>query len=251
MVEKHNKAFFGSKVGMFFDSSSWTNQFFFLKFIKKRNDDSWEKPSKGEGKSIKFSLEEMTHILRVLRKEKLSWKTTHIFEGNSTHISFKWDNDKERFHINGGDYHKMLNYAEIVVFKALLEHVFEEKITHSTVNSTNIGFKQSVGADSKVKNSGLIVTEEIKGKSEPKNLNSKQLPSPQLEKINLDDETAKVGGVCEGKTEKALLILFESGKQVWIPKSTIRSGFDEGSNKMQDFTIDTWVLKKNGIVAQG
>ena len=57
-----------------------------------------------------------------------------------------------------------------------------------------------------------------------------------------------VGGVCEGKTEKALLILFESGKQTWIPKSTIRSEFDPESSVMQQFTIDTWVLKKNNII---
>ena len=56
MVEYHNKSFFGSLTGMFFDSSSWTNQNFYLKFIKKKNDGTWEKPSEGEGKSIKFSL---------------------------------------------------------------------------------------------------------------------------------------------------------------------------------------------------
>ena len=248
MVEYHNKAFFGSKVGMFFDSSSWTNQFFFLRFIKKRSNGTWEKPSKGEGKSIKFSLEEMVYIFRVLRKEVLSWKTFHKFEENQTPISFEWDKtNKDNFHVNGGDYHKMLNYAEMVVFKALLEHVFEEKIARSTVNSKNNGLKKTVGGESRIQKLELTVTEEIQGEQEVKSQITSKIPFPQVEKVNLDNETAELKGICEGKTEKALLILFESGKQIWIPKSTIRSEFDQESSATQDFTIDTWVLKKNEV----
>ena len=248
MVEYHNKAFFGSKTGMFFDSSSWTNQFFFLKFIKKRKDGTWEKPSLKEGKSIKFSLEEMVYILRVLSKEKTSWKTFHKFEDNQTDISFQWDKeDEERFHVNGGEYHKMLNYAEIFVFRALLEHVFEEKIARSTVNSKNIGLKKPVDAVSYSQKPELTITEEIKGQQEQKSQIPKHRSFPQVEKVNLDNETVTVEGICEGNTEKALLILFESGKEIWIPKSTIRSEFDQESSNTQQFTIDTWVLKKNAV----
>ncbi len=250
MVEYHNKAFFGSQTGMFFDSSSWTNPFFFLKFIEKRKNGTWEKPSKGEGKSIKFSLEDTVQILRVLTKEKLNWTTVHVFEENSTPISFKWDrSDEEKFHINGGNYHKMLNYAEVLVFKALLEHIFEEKIVNSTVKPKNGSFKKPAGEKSIAKKTDLIVTEEIKGMSKPESQILSQRPFPQVEKVNLDNETATVGGICEGKTEKALLILFGSGKEVWIPKSTIRSEFDPESSATQQFTIDTWVLKKNEVFA--
>jgi len=250
MVEYHNKAFFGSQVGMFFDSSSWTNPFFFLKFIRKRENGSWEKTSLKEGKSIKFSLEEIALILRVLKKEVLSWKTVHVFEDNSTHISFNWDtSNNEKFHVNGGKYHKMLNYSEVVVFKALLEHVFEEKIANSTVNSKNGSFKKPAGEKSNAIKKDLLVTEEINGISEPKSQSTSQTPFLQVEKVNLDNQTATVEGICEGKTEKALLILFESGKQIWIPKSTIRSKFDPDSDNTQQFTIDTWVLKKNEVFA--
>ncbi len=246
MVEYHNKVFFGSKVGMFFDSSSWTNQFFFLKFIKKRSDGTWEKPSLKEGKSIKFSLEEMTHILRVLSKETSNWKTFHKFEDIQTPISFEWDkNNQDQFHVNGGDYHKMLNYAEITVFKALLEHVFEEKITRSTVNSKSNGVKKLVSAETQAQKPELTVSEEIQGKLLLESKNA----FPKVEKVNLENETATVEGICEGKTDKALLILFDSGKQIWIPKSTIRSEFDQESSNMQQFTIDTWVLKKNEVFA--
>ena len=83
--------------------------------------------------------------------------------------------------------------------------------------------------------------------SEPKSQTIGQAFSPQLEKINLDNETVKVRGICEGKTEKALLILFESGKQTWIPKSTIHSNYDLESSNTQKFTIDSWVLEKNEV----
>ena len=158
MVEYHNKAFFGSKAGMFFDSGSWTSPIFFLRFIKKKDTGAWEKPSKGEGKSIKFSLEEMALILRVLRNEAPSWKTVHKFEENQTDISFKWDKgEKERFHINCDRYHKMLNYSEVMVFKALLEHVFDEKIANSTVNSKRGSFKKPAGVETNEQKSELLV----------------------------------------------------------------------------------------------
>ena len=162
MVEYHNKAFFGSKVGMFFNSGSWTSPFFYLKFIKKRDNDTWEKPSLGQGKSIKFSLEDATLILRVLKREELSWNTFHVYKGNKTYISFQWEKgNKERLHVNGGDYHKMLSCAEIKVFKLLLEHVFGEKIVRSTVISRNGSFKKPIGVQSEGKKPKLIVTEEI------------------------------------------------------------------------------------------
>ena len=246
MVEYHNKSFFGSLTGMFFDSSSWTNQNFYLKFIKKKNDGTWEKPSEGEGKSIKFSLEEMTHILRVLKKEVSNWKTFHKFEQIQTPISFEWDkNNQDQFHVKGGDYHKMLNYAEITVFKALLEHVFEEKIARSTVNSKRNNESKPISTES----AELTVTEEIEGKPNLITQQSSQVPAPKLEKVNLENETAELKGICEGNTEKAVLILFDNGKQIWIPKSTIRSENDLESSNRQPFVIDIWVLKKNEVFA--
>lgn len=250
MVEYHNKAFFGSKVGMFLDSGSWTSPFFYLKFIKKRENGTWEKPSLGEGKSIKFSLEDTALILRVLNREVQNWSTVHVFKENKTHISFQWDKGiKERFHVNGGDYHKMLNYAEIIVFKSLLEHVFGEKIAHSTVISKNGSSKKSADVQLEGKKHELVVTEQTIGNVRPKSQPIAQIAPTHFEKEPITEpETSIVGGVCEGETEKALLIEFEGGRQIWIPKSTIRSGFDSESVAVQEFTIDLWVLKKNKVV---
>ncbi len=140
----------------------------------------------------------------------------------------------------------MLNYAEIIVFKSLLEHVFDEKIVRSTVISKNESFKKSVGVQSEGKKTELIVTEEI-----IRNTRHESQPIVQVTPMHLknelttEPETVTIGGVCKGETEKALLIEFEGARQIWIPKSTIRSGFDPRSVAVQQFKIDTRALRKN------
>lgn len=61
-------------------------------------------------------------------------------------------------------------------------------------------------------------------------------------------ETAVLAGTCEGETEKALLIAFDGRKEIWVPKSTIRSDYDSRSKTTQKFEVDTWILKKNNIM---
>lgn len=176
-----------------------------------------------------------------------------MFKGNKTHISFQWDKgNKERLHVNGGDYHKMLNYAEIIVFRSLLDHVFGEKIACSTVISKNENFKKSIAVQPEGKKPELIVTEEtirntrletqIIAQDAPTHLEDEAITEP---KIISEPEIATIGGVCVNETEKALLIEFEGAQQIWIPKSTIRSVFDPKSVAVQQFKIDTWVLRKN------
>lgn len=64
------------------------------------------------------------------------------------------------------------------MFKALLEHVFAEKIEHSTVKSLNNNFKKSVEAETNTQKLELIVIEEKEGKLEVKNQSATQIPSP-------------------------------------------------------------------------
>ncbi len=60
-------------------------------------------------------------------------------------------------------------------------------------------------------------------------------------------ETTVITGVCNGETEKALLIAIDGKKEIWVPKSTIRSSFDSKITGSQKYKIDTWILKKNNI----
>ncbi|TXT61431.1 MAG: hypothetical protein BAJALOKI2v1_30052 [Promethearchaeota archaeon] len=47
------------------------------------------------------------------------------------------------------------------------------------------------------------------------------------------------------KTEKALFLKFNSGIEMWIPKSAIKSKYDLNSNSTQVFEIESWVIKKH------
>ena len=63
-----------------------------------------------------------------------------------------------------------------------------------------------------------------------------------------ENEVSNIKGIIEGETEKALLIQFGENKEVWIPKSLIRSNYNSMNEISQDFIIDNWILKKNSIL---
>ncbi|MHA1149380.1 MAG: hypothetical protein ACTSR8_14180 [Promethearchaeota archaeon] len=92
MVDSHNYSFFGKSSGLTLNSSSKDDAYIFIKCIKQKKSGEWEKPSKGEGKTIKLSLEEMASILRVLERYEMAWATFHSYKDNGTQISFKWKN---------------------------------------------------------------------------------------------------------------------------------------------------------------
>jgi hypothetical protein len=62
-----------------------------------------------------------------------------------------------------------------------------------------------------------------------------------------ENEVSQIKGVIEGETEKALLIQFNSDKEIWIPKSVIRNDYNSSNDISQNFMIDNWILKKNNI----
>ena len=68
-------------------------------------------------------------------------------------------------------------------------------------------------------------------------------------RVEKPPETSILSGQCKGETEKALLIQFEGSKEIWVPKSTVRSNYDAKFTGTQNFEIDTWILKKNNILA--
>ena len=75
MVDNHNYSFFGQKFAIILQSSSKEQPAIFFQCIKTKSDGSWEKPSLGEGKKTKFSLEEMVMIIEVLKDLKLDYTT--------------------------------------------------------------------------------------------------------------------------------------------------------------------------------
>ncbi|MFX1302825.1 MAG: hypothetical protein ACFE9X_05660 [Promethearchaeota archaeon] len=238
MVDTHSYSFFGQKVGLIIQSSSKNEPYIFFRLIKSKNNGTWEKPSSGEGKVIKFSLEEIVWIIRVLEKEINSWSSYHTFKDKKTQISFKWENgENNKLWIHIGRYSKVLEYAQFKILEMLLKHIINEKIEFAT--TPNISKK----SDSDLL-SNTIVKEEVITSLEHINKNENNSSNNEN-----SSKIKNVNGSIKGETEKALLIKFDNGSEVWIPKSTIHSSFDNNKDVSQNFTIDGWILKKNKILS--
>jgi hypothetical protein len=61
-------------------------------------------------------------------------------------------------------------------------------------------------------------------------------------------KATKIEGKLVAETEKALLIKFKSGKEEWIPKSTLQSQHKPDMKDFQFFIFETWVLEKKGLI---
>jgi hypothetical protein len=234
MVDSHSKSFFGQSTGMIIQSSSKSEPFIFFKFLKKKEDGSWEKLSNGEGKTIKCGLEEIIMILEVLNKNIKSWSTVHSFKEGKTPISINWEGD-QKIWINVGDYPKMLSFAQIEILKLLLNHILSEKIEFST---SFVGNK--VSPNFSIQHNRKITSQ-----------SNKDGDGPTIqEEMSLSDDIKKMEGMIAGETEKAILITTDSGDEVWVPKSIIKSQFISEKNKKQIFLVDSWFLEKNKLTKQ-
>jgi hypothetical protein len=245
MTDAHNYSFFGQKVGLTVQTSSKNEPYLFFRLIKSKGDGSWEKPSSGEGKTIKFSLEEIVCIIRVLKKEIPSWSSFHTYKNIKTQISFRWEEGESgKLWIHIGAYSKILDYAQLKILEMLLNHILKEKIEFST---TNLSFNKRFSG-----NQNNIVTQE-EFTSEKINLadidNNEIANRVTIDKLETSKKTNELKGSIKGETEKALLIQLENKSELWIPKSTIHSRFDNTKNIVQNFLIDSWILKKNKSVS--
>ena len=239
MTDNHSQSFFGQSTGLIIQSSSKNEPYIFLRCIKRKPDSVWEKPSLGEGKTIKCSLDELVMILRVLKRKIDSWSSYHTYKDKNTPISFSWENNKEdKLWINIGNYSKMLGIAQIEIFKLLLKHIIKEKIEFAT--SSNKFQSQ-----------------------ETENDRAKSLPNSNVKRVDLDksttvetsiiktdkigDDRVEINGSIKAETERAILIVLNSGQEMWIPKSKIHSQYEPELGKTQVFITEEWILKKGRV----
>ena len=232
MTDTHSQSFFGQSTGLTIQTISNEEPFIFFKCIKKKANGIWEKPSNGEGKVIKCNLEEIIMILQVLNQNIRSWFTFHSFNETKTQICFKWEEEKDKkLWVNIGSYSKMLNFAQIEIFRLLLKHILKEKIEFATKSSIN--------------QSTLKFT-----KKNPPETSNSEIPSTQTDYTNRNKKSnsqSQMSGTIIKETDHALLIKFSNGKEIWIPKSIIKSQYDSHKGILQSFFIDTWFLKKNNV----
>ncbi|MBY8982206.1 MAG: hypothetical protein KGD57_04600 [Candidatus Lokiarchaeota archaeon] len=157
MTDSHIYSFFGKETAIILQTSSKNKPYIFLRCIKKNKNDIWEKWSKNEGKAIKFSIEEIIMILRVLHGKQPSWSTYHRFNEKQTQISFNMQNNEQLF-ISIDKYKKMLSIAQIEVLKLLLEHILKEKIEFATKFEVNHKEKSE---KIQINNDSIYIEEEV------------------------------------------------------------------------------------------
>jgi len=248
MGTNHSKGFFGQNTGLLINSPSNSEPYFFIRCIKKNPDGTWEKPSRGEGKVIKCSLEEIVMMLEVLNRKCLNWSSCHSFKDNQTQITFEWEDERARtLWIKIDKYSKMLNFAQAEILRRLLTHFLEEKIIHATVSSNEYG---NTNSKKKLLHDKLNIDDIDEAISIGQDLFPKKEvmnESKNQESRNFTKEKVKIEGSIQGETKKALLIQFNNGDELWIPKSTIHGKYIQKKNKGQKFLIDHWILKKNKI----
>jgi len=235
MTDTHSQSFFGQSTGLTLQSTTKTEPFIFLKCIKKKANGTWEKPSQGEGKTVKCNLDEIIMILQVLKRKIKSWSSFHSFNNVKTQISFQWEEGKEeKVWINIGNYSKMLNFAQIEIFRLLLKHILKEKIEYATSSRISVVKKDK---SKKIEMNKVINNAtEIEANSDISNKKNSKII-----------ETSQIEGNIEAETKNALLINFNDDTEIWVPKSIIRSQNNLNKDLTQTFLIDTWFLKKNNL----
>ncbi len=255
MANSHSKSFFGRDSGMIIRSSNKNEPFIFIQCIKRKGNGYWEKRSRGEGKIIKLSLEEIAMFLKVLRNEVEGWSTYHSYNNENTPISVKTQSNI--LWINIGQYSKKLNVAESEIMELLLTHLLSEKIEfatqiqmngdQSTRNIATLSAQSELEGsnannDTYLSSNGVVVVGKEHISPPPPSLKTQSAQ-------NVPNGVAQIKGKIIRKTQKALLIDFFNNKETWIPKSTIHSTLQEDTNLIQSFLIDEWVLKKNSVIS--
>lgn len=230
MSDTHILSFFGQNTGIIIKSTSKFKSYIFVQCIKKSPNGKWESLTSNQGKTLKFTLEEMIMILQVLTRRALNWQSFHIYKEKRTSFSFSWEDEETKvLWINIADYSKVLNFAQAEIFRLLLKHLIEEKVVFSTSYTNK-------KANEKLTKNQNITYEFLE--------NDKVL---QLENNDLLQNMSKVKAILMNETEKAILLKFGPDETHWIPKSSIHNHYLPRKNFNQYFLIDNWVFEKNKI----
>ena len=254
-MQHHNYSFFGQKVGMIFDSADWSECFVFLRFLKKKPEGIWEKPSLGEGKSIKINLLELIAILDTINQESGKWSTVHKYQNDTTSITMI--KEKDRFQIILPGYSKFFGNSEMILFQKLLAHVVEEKIINATGkssdNNSNIedsGYQRKnnvssgnnkLSLEEQFQASGVDFPYEIADEILAKNYS----PDEWISALEQNEEFYHVPGEIMAKREKALSFKILDNKQIWVPLSQIDpSNKSSTEDPNQGLWIKKWFLNK-------
>jgi len=238
MTDYHTKTFYGQKSSIILTSPSKSVSYIFLSIFNRKEDGTWERTSKGEGKTVKITIEEIICILEVLNKNSANWRGFHVFKERKTEIYVGWEKESRQvIQIKIGDYVKKLRFPNLNFLTLMLEHILSEKIEFATSGTTE---KKSKDGDVHEEDEYGVFSEHILARD--------GLQVVETTEFGVSKETIEIKAKIKVESPKALLITLESDKEFWIPKSTIHSKYDVGNKKkLQTFIVDKWIIEKQRI----
>jgi len=239
MADFHTKTFYGQKSSTIITSPTKMVPYIFLSCINRKEDGTWESSSKGEGKTVKISIEEIICILEVLNRKSANWRGYHVFKDRQTEIYVGWEDEtRQVLTIKIGDYTKKLRFPNLNLMILLLEHILLEKIEFATSGTFESKEKEEkVDEESEYS----LFSEHITARD--------GLQVVETTEYGVSVDTVEVKAKLKVESLKALLITLETGEEFWIPKSTIHSNYDvESKEKYQAFIVDKWIIEKNKII---
>ncbi len=241
MADFHTKTIYGQNSSIIVTSPTKMVPYIFLSCINRKEDGSWEKTTKGEGKTVKISIEEMICILEVLNKKSANWRGYHIFEDRKTEIYVGWeDESRQVLQIKIGDYKKKLRFPSINLMTLLLDHILTEKIEYATSGAFETKAKEKL-VDEESEYS--LFSEQITARD--------GLQVVETTEFGVLVDTVKVKAKIKVESPKALLITLDTREEFWAPKSTIHSEYDvNNKTDFQKFVVDKWIIEKNKILKE-
>ncbi len=239
MTDYHTKTFYGQKSSITLTSPSKSAPYVFLSCINRKKDGIWENTSKGEGKTVKISTEEIICILEVLLKKSANWRGFHVFKERKTEIYVGWEKEsREVVQIKIGEYIKKLRFPNLNFFTLILVHILSEKIEFATS-----GKSKMIAMDGATQDEGEygVFSEHIIARN--------GLQVVETTEFGVSKDTIEIKAKVKVESPKALLITLESNKEFWIPKSTIHNNYDaENKTKLQTLIMDKWIIEKQRII---
>ena len=239
MADFHTKTIYGQKSSLIITSPAKMVPYIFLSCIKRKNDGTWEKTTKGEGKTVKLSIEEIICILEVLNRRSANWRGYHVFKDRKTEIYVGWeDESRQVLQVRIADYIKKVRFPNLNFMTLMLDHILQEKIEFATSGTFETKAEEKVKVDEE-KEYGLF-TEHITARD--------GLHIVETTEYGISVDTIEIKAKIKVESPKALLITLESGEEFWIPKSTIHSEYSVTNKDFQTFLVDRWIIEKEKIL---
>jgi len=241
MADFHTKTFYGQKTSITITSPAKLVPYIFLSCSNRKEDGTWEKTTKGEGKTVKLSIEEIICILEVLKKKSANWRGYHVFKDRQTEIFVGWeDESRQIIHVKIGDYTKKLRFPNLNLMTLLLEHILNEKIEFATSGTFETKAKEEKVDEER--EYGLF-SEHITARD--------GLQVVETTEYGVSIDTVEIKVKIKVESPKALLVTLQTGEEFWLPKSTIHSSYDvRNKDEYQNIVVDKWIIEKNKIIRE-